>query len=285
MVLGDGDGFVRCSCGRQHWGLYGAAGLLVFDPARGVLLQRRAWWTHHGHTWAMPGGAVSSAETPELAALREATEEAGVAAHAVRLVASSTVEHGSWRYTTVLAHPVGPLGESVVSDETAELRWVAPSEVDTLPLHAGFAGAWPALVRQLGRELVLVVDLAELASLAGTTPVRDLLRNVLERPVPAGHIGVPEQDGWVWWPRVYLVNSAPEWDGRHAVEPDDDVRILDVSPTTAVRQARAANPASHVAVATADAGSLGDMPAESPHILDLGAVVRVGSLRRSPTDP
>lgn len=149
MLLGDGDGFVKCACGHSHWGLYGAAGLLVFDPERGVLLQRRAWWTHHGGTWALPGGAVRSDETPEQAAIREAAEEADIPAELVRPVASSTDEHGTWRYTTVLAGSAGPLHARAVSAETAELRWVAAHEVAALPLHDGFAAAWPALRARL----------------------------------------------------------------------------------------------------------------------------------------
>jgi 8-oxo-dGTP diphosphatase len=34
----------------------------------------------------------------------------------------------------------------VIGDtESIALRWVAPAEVDRLPLHPGFAASWPAL--------------------------------------------------------------------------------------------------------------------------------------------
>ncbi|NCW91646.1 MAG: NUDIX hydrolase, partial [Acidimicrobiia bacterium] len=29
MAHRDGDGFIRCTCGHSHWGLHGAAGLLL----------------------------------------------------------------------------------------------------------------------------------------------------------------------------------------------------------------------------------------------------------------
>jgi hypothetical protein len=65
MGLRDGDGWVFCNCGYRHWGLHGAAGLLMvrFDMGEPhVLLQLRAAWTHGGGTWAIPGGALDSHE-------------------------------------------------------------------------------------------------------------------------------------------------------------------------------------------------------------------------------
>ena len=81
MAFRDGDGWVMCSCGHKHWGLHGAAGLLLIrldmsEPH--VLLQLRAAWTHGGGTWALPGGALDSHEDSVTAAGREAAEEAGI---------------------------------------------------------------------------------------------------------------------------------------------------------------------------------------------------------------
>ena len=77
-----GNGWVTCALGHQHWGRFGAAGLLAYvaDPACEarsalVLVQRRSRWAHQGGTWALPGGAMDSDETPAEAALREADEE------------------------------------------------------------------------------------------------------------------------------------------------------------------------------------------------------------------
>ena len=82
MAFRDGDGWVLCTkCQSRHWGLHGAAGLLLVrtdleTPC--VLLQLRAAWTHGGGTWALPGGALDSHEDSVTAAAREAHEEAGI---------------------------------------------------------------------------------------------------------------------------------------------------------------------------------------------------------------
>jgi hypothetical protein len=70
----DGDGWVQCDCGNKHWGLHGAAGLLLVRDSM-VLLQHRAPWVHNGDTWGIPGGARDSHEDVIQGALREAVEE------------------------------------------------------------------------------------------------------------------------------------------------------------------------------------------------------------------
>ncbi len=145
---GDGNGWVRCAFGHRHWGRHGAAGLLLVDR-RGpggprILLQHRAAWTANGGTWGVPGGARDSHETAVQTALREAGEEAGVTASLVGVRSTLVDDHGDWSYTTVAADLLGDL-VLVPQEESAELRWVAVEAVETLPLHPGFAGTWPAL--------------------------------------------------------------------------------------------------------------------------------------------
>ncbi|EUA22849.1 NUDIX domain protein [Mycobacterium xenopi 3993] len=55
-----------------------AAARAAPDGTPAVLLQHRAWWSHQGGTWGLPGGARDSHETPEQTAVREACEEAGL---------------------------------------------------------------------------------------------------------------------------------------------------------------------------------------------------------------
>ncbi len=145
---GDGNGWIRCGLGHRHWGVNGAAGLLLrrrdVDGQIAVLMQHRAGWTSDGDTWGIPGGARDSHETPVAAALREAAEEAGVDAAAVAVVAERIDDHGGWAYVTVVATVVRPL-TIVPNAESTELRWVVEAEVTGLALHPGFANSWPTL--------------------------------------------------------------------------------------------------------------------------------------------
>ena len=155
-----GDAWVVAPSGERYWGRFGAAGVLVHDAGRGVLLQHRARWSHHGGTWGIPGGALHQGEEPIVGALREAGEEAGVSADDVRVRALHVEDRGVWRYTTVIAGVVRAF-EAVEADaESLELRWVPPDKVGGLDLHPAFGAAWPALQPLLGVAPVLVVDVA-----------------------------------------------------------------------------------------------------------------------------
>ena len=141
----DGDGWTRCGQGHDHWGVYGAAGLLLVAPGPSVLLQHRAFWSHHGDTWGVPGGARGSTESAVDAALREATEETGLHTVAVTVVLEHVDDHGGWTYTTVLARTSEQLAVHALDRESNDVRWVPADGVDDLRLHPGFAGTWPRL--------------------------------------------------------------------------------------------------------------------------------------------
>jgi len=206
-VRGDGDGWTRCAAGHRHWGVYGAAGLLLrdrnqdldhdqdrrWDHRRGhdsdrdhgpdhrpdhdvdhgidhdvdrVVLQHRAWWSHQGGTWGVPGGARDSDETAVEAALRESAEEANLTPAAIRPYAELIDDHGGWSYTTVLARPVASVDPEPIGGESEDVRWVDVADVDTLPLHPGFAAAWPRL-RDAPPPLRIVVDAANVVGARG----------------------------------------------------------------------------------------------------------------------
>ena len=109
MVHRDGDGWIECNCGGKHWGLNGAAGLLLVRGGA-ILMQHRAPWVHNGDTWGIPGGARDSHESVIEAAIREAHE---------------------------------------ANDESKEVAWIAFDEVINKNLHPSFANTWPTLLAKL----------------------------------------------------------------------------------------------------------------------------------------
>jgi 8-oxo-dGTP pyrophosphatase MutT (NUDIX family) len=100
---------------------------------------------HEGGTWALPGGARDSTEDAVAAAVREAVEEAALDPREISPFDRWVDDHGGWSYTTVLSRALGPIDVHPVNEESDEIRWWGLTEVDGLPLHRGFAAAWPHL--------------------------------------------------------------------------------------------------------------------------------------------
>jgi 8-oxo-dGTP diphosphatase len=154
----DGDGWVLCTrCQSRHWGLHGAAGLLLVRTdleVAAVLLQLRAGWTHGGGTWALPGGALDSHEDSVTAAAREAWEEAGIDPELLEFKAIFSDDHGNWRYDTVIAHTRGDAGAYEANAESEDLQWVALDDVAHYELHPGLRLTWPELIVHVKTSLV-----------------------------------------------------------------------------------------------------------------------------------
>jgi 8-oxo-dGTP pyrophosphatase MutT (NUDIX family) len=143
------DGWTMCALGHRHWGLAGAAGLLLHRVGAAgveVLLQLRVEWSHHGGTWGTPGGALHPHESAADGALREAGEELGLRREDVVLGTESVDDHGGWSYTTVLASPAGELepADLALNEESTGVGWFS---LDALPhLHPGFAASLPVIL-------------------------------------------------------------------------------------------------------------------------------------------
>ncbi len=204
-----GDAWVEAPGGQRYWGRFGAAGLLAVDPDRGVLLQHRVAWSHFGGTWGLPGGALHQGEAPIDGALREAQEEAGVPDGAVRPIFTSVLDLDVWAYTTVVAAVEVPFDPVISDPESVALEWVPLDEVETLPLHPGFASSWPTLRRLLAERVSLVVDAA---NVVGSVPdgwwkdragaTSRLISRVSGIGVPAESVGL---GGTTWFPTVAMV--------------------------------------------------------------------------------
>jgi len=246
MASRDGNGWVRCDLGHRHWGRFGAAGLLAFVTGGPVLLQRRVWWSHHGGTWGLPGGARDSHESALSAALREAAEECGVPPAAVRQRGVFTDDHGGWSYTTVLAEAATAFGVEPDDEESDEVAWVGVPEVTARDLHPGLAEHWDGLRRELS-PVTVIVDGANVvgsrpdgwwrdragaaARLAGelaplVTGGLTTLPDGLAEAVHDGHPG--PRTAMRWLPEVVLV---VEGAARSAAAGDGPVRITAAAGT------------------------------------------------------
>ncbi|GAA1252964.1 8-oxo-dGTP pyrophosphatase MutT (NUDIX family) [Microbacterium phyllosphaerae] len=228
--------------GEKYWGRFGAAGLLAFDPERGILLQHRVSWSHFGGTWGLPGGALHAGERAIVGAVREAQEEAGVPDGSVRPRFTSVLDLDVWSYTTVIADVVRPF-EPVISDpESVALEWVPVDEVDSRPLHPGFGSAWPVLRELLDVRPSLVVDGA---NVVGSVPdgwwkdragaATRLASRLDGLSVSAADLGV---GGTTWFPEIALVVEG-QARGITAPSSDADAEAPELLPAGGVSIVRA----------------------------------------------
>ncbi|WP_413353311.1 NUDIX domain-containing protein [Microbacterium sp. 1P06AB] len=225
-----GDAWVVTDAGERYWGRFGAAGLLAHDAARGVLLQHRVSWSHHGGTWGIPGGARHQGESATDAAIRESHEEAGVPVAALRPKFTSFLDLGVWSYTTLVADVVDPFEPVIADPESYALEWVPLDEVDALPLHPGFADAWPALRDLLAVRLTVLVDAANVVGSVPDGWWRDragAASRLLERLQGLPRLGLAASElslpGDTWYPDVVAVL---EGEARAAADPAGSVGVV-----------------------------------------------------------
>ncbi|MFE4520382.1 NUDIX domain-containing protein [Kitasatospora sp. NPDC056783] len=116
-----------------------AASAVVTDPAGRILLQRR---TDNG-LYALPGGTMDFGESLPDTAVREVFEETGLTIEITGLVGTYTDPRH------IIAYADGEVrqqfnicftsritgGELRISGESTDLRFIAPDDLDALPLH------------------------------------------------------------------------------------------------------------------------------------------------------
>lgn len=232
-----GDAWVEAADGNRYWGRFGAAGLLAYErDLDAILLQHRVTWSHYGDTWGIPGGARHRKEPAIDGAIRESQEEAGVPDAAVRPRYTHLLDRGVWSYTTVVADVTTPFEPRITDPESHALAWVPCDQVETLPLHPGFAASWPLLRPLLGSRPVVVVDSA---NVVGSVPdgwwkdrraaalrLRERTSLLARTGVRSGFVGLPDS-------RVPGLDRAyPEWvlvteGAARGVPPNEHVRIVD----------------------------------------------------------
>lgn len=116
-----------------------AASAVVTDEQGRILLQRR----RDNDLWALPGGGMDMTDSLPGTAVREVKEETGLDVEITGLVGTYTDPRHVMAYSDgevrrqfnvcFQARAVG--GELAISDESTELRFVAPAELDDLPMH------------------------------------------------------------------------------------------------------------------------------------------------------
>jgi len=149
------DFWIECNLGHTHWGLYGAAGLMLrhvdSDGQEHYLLTHRSKLVQHGDTYSLPGGAIDAGETPQAGALREAQEELGQLPR-ITFTQTHVADHGRWAYHTIHGDVEEPFDVEFDEDEhweTNSCGWFTPQEIDLLNLHPGFREYWMAFRVQL----------------------------------------------------------------------------------------------------------------------------------------
>ncbi|MGH9121546.1 MAG: NUDIX domain-containing protein [Acidimicrobiales bacterium] len=116
-----------------------AATAVVADEAGRILLERRV----DNDLWALPGGVMEPGEMIAETAVREVREETGLEVEPTGLVGiysdpNHIIEYadGEVRQQFSICFRTRLIGGQLrLDDESTELRWVEPSELDDLAIH------------------------------------------------------------------------------------------------------------------------------------------------------
>lgn len=141
-----GDGWTSTPGGKQVWGKYGAAGLLLMhqDPATGerryLMVQRGPAISDPGK-WQFPGGAIDSKETPHQGGTREVIEELGFKADALKDAEVhgehvNSIPGSTWAYTSIAAQVPAMLKPDLSTHharaETSDAQWMTEAQIRKL---------------------------------------------------------------------------------------------------------------------------------------------------------
>jgi 8-oxo-dGTP pyrophosphatase MutT (NUDIX family) len=134
---------------------YEAAGTVIDDPDRGVLLLWRHRFTTDTWGWEIPGGRVDEGETPAEAASRETVEESGWRPGPLTLMTAYHPHNGLSDTTFNLFSTTSAehVGEPTDGDEAERVEWLGwPDLLDEI--RAGHVGDGLSLTALLWRLAV-----------------------------------------------------------------------------------------------------------------------------------
>ena len=138
--------------------LRGAAGCVVVDPERGVLLLYRHRFISDTWGWEMPAGRVDDGETPEAAAARETLEETGWRPGTLTPLVEFNTANGitDQRFYVYRADGATYVGDPVDAYEAERVAWHTWADVRAL-IAGGQVPDGPSLLA-LTYALATVLD-------------------------------------------------------------------------------------------------------------------------------
>lgn len=114
-------------------------GAIIKDSGGRLLLIKRGHPPQAGR-WSLPGGRVEPGESDQQAVIREIREETGLDIRCDRLVGSVQRLGGPDAVLDIRDYAATVTGGTLgAGDDAADVRWVSPAELGSLPLTSGLA--------------------------------------------------------------------------------------------------------------------------------------------------
>ena len=116
-------------------------GAVIKDDQGRLLLIKRGHAPGAG-LWSLPGGRIEAGETDAEALVREMREETGLAVEPGQLVGTVRRPAQDGDVLDIRDYAATVTGGTLhAGDDAAEARWVAPGELESLPLTEGLVEA------------------------------------------------------------------------------------------------------------------------------------------------